>query len=43
MHDRVRLKQETARRNILMNCEMARHNFECDKDAELNKQSVLME
>lgn len=26
-----------------MNCEMARHNFECDKDAELNKQSVFME
>jgi len=27
MHDRIRIKQEAARRTIMMSCEMARHNF----------------
>jgi hypothetical protein len=43
LHDRVRIKQEAARRAILINCEIARHNFECEKDAELSKQSVILE
>jgi len=43
MHDRVRIKQEAARRAILMSCEIARHNFLCEKDAELSKQNVIME